>query len=120
VRALQLVHPGRFVAVCRERVHGLGGRLVNAATRQSERRRDALHAAVRALQAMSPLATLTRGYAVLTESVTDGGRRAITSITNIRPGDSITAHVQDGAMGVRVETIDTDIGLPRLPALDDR
>jgi exodeoxyribonuclease VII large subunit len=119
-RALQLVHPGRFVVVCRERVNGLGARLGSAATRQSERRREALHAAVRTLQAMSPLATLTRGYAVLTEPAADGGRRAITSIAAVRPGQALTAHVQDGAIGVRVETIATDNGLPRLPTLDDR
>jgi exodeoxyribonuclease VII large subunit len=119
-RALQLVHPGRLIATGGERVARLEVRIGAAAGRAVERRRETLHAAVRTLQAMSPLATLTRGYAVLTEAAADGSRRTVTSIAQARPGQALTAHLQDGALGVRVEAIDDDNGLPRLPALDDR
>ena len=98
----------------------LEARLGAAAGRSVERRRDTLHATVRTLQTMSPLATLTRGYAVLTETAPEGSRRTVTSIAQARPGQALTAHLQDGALAVRVEAVDDDNGLPRLPALDDR
>jgi exodeoxyribonuclease VII large subunit len=119
-RALALLHPGRRLEPARDRVQGLEARLGAALQRGLERRREALHGAVRTLQAMSPLATLTRGYAVLTDRDTSGGLRAVTSIGQARTGQALTAHLQDGALEVRVEGIATEHGLPELPNLDPR
>jgi exodeoxyribonuclease VII large subunit len=119
-RALAREHPGRLIEPARTRVEGLAGRLASAATRGTERRRESLYATVRALQAMSPLATLTRGYAVLTDPDTSAGLRAVTSIAGVRTGQALTAHLRDGALAVRVEGVDTAHGLPELPTLDER
>jgi hypothetical protein len=32
----------------------------------------------------------------------------------------LTTHLQDGALAVRVEAVDDDNGLPRLPTLDEQ
>jgi len=119
-RALALLHPRHRIEPARNRVQGLENRLGTALQRGLERRREALYGAVRTLQAMSPLATLTRGYAVLTERDTSAGLRAVTSIGQARTGQALTAHLQDGALEVRVEGIAPRHGLPELPNLDPR
>jgi exodeoxyribonuclease VII large subunit len=101
-------------------VGGLELRLATAVQRGAERRRETLHAAVRALQAMSPLATLTRGYAVLTDAETAGALRTVTSITETHVGQALSARLHDGALEVRVTGITANHGLPELPVLDER
>jgi exodeoxyribonuclease VII large subunit len=86
-----------------------------AAARIVERKGRHLAGAARTLQAVSPLATLGRGFAVLTAEPPDGTRRAVTSIRQASPGDSLTAHLHDGALELRVEATDPDNRLPKLP-----
>jgi exonuclease VII large subunit len=66
------------------------------------------------LQAVSPLATLSRGYAVLTTG-SDRIRAAVTSIEQAPAGTDLTAHLQDGALVLTVQQVDPDNGLPKLP-----
>ncbi|MFW6094621.1 MAG: hypothetical protein ACODAC_11660, partial [Pseudomonadota bacterium] len=68
----------------------------------------------RTLQAVSPLATLGRGYAVLTAQ-RDDTRAPVISTADIGRGDALTAHLHDGALELRVEDVDADNRLPRLP-----
>jgi len=60
-----------------------------------------LAAKVRALQAVSPLSTLARGYAVLLQDQ-DGGQRPLTSVTDTSAGAAVTAFVEDGALELQV------------------
>jgi exodeoxyribonuclease VII large subunit len=114
IRTLGLLAPGRSIVRARERIRAIEGRLALAAARQVAGRRDALQGAVRTLQAISPLATLTRGYAVLTVQRPDAGRETITSIAQVQPGQALTVHLQDGALAVVVDAIDAAHGLPTL------
>jgi exodeoxyribonuclease VII large subunit len=119
-RGLYLVRPSQRIARSRERLQDLHGALAAAATRTIQERGASLAASARTLQAVSPLATLARGYAVLTAGAASTGdapaTRAITSITQTRPGDTLTAHLGDGALALHVIGIDDDNHLPRLPA----
>jgi exodeoxyribonuclease VII large subunit len=63
-----------------------------------ERRRAALEQAAGRLRALSPRATLERGYAIVRR---EGG--LVRSATAVRPGDAIGVEVADGAFGARVE-----------------
>ena len=51
------------------------------------------------LHALSPLATLARGYAVLTD--TDGA--PVTSIDALDPGDRFVARLRDGSIHAQAE-----------------
>jgi exodeoxyribonuclease VII large subunit len=115
-RALRLVHPGQRIEQEARRLRGAADRLAAAAGRRTTAARNALGAAVRTLEAVSPLATLARGYAVLTAA--DDPRAAVTSIRQTRPGARLTARLHDGALEVDVLAISTDHGLPRLPPGD--
>jgi exodeoxyribonuclease VII large subunit len=73
-----------------------------------------LAVAARTLQAVSPLATLARGYAVLTTGSASLGRIPVTSIHQTRAGDTLTAHLHDGALEVQVAKVDKNNRLPKL------
>ena len=73
--------------------------VARAASQPVERRRLLLEGLAGRLHALSPLATLARGYAVLT----DGEGAAVTSITGLDPGDVFTARVADGRIVARTE-----------------
>ncbi|MEZ5558317.1 MAG: exodeoxyribonuclease VII large subunit [Pseudomonadales bacterium] len=114
-RALALVRPDRTIRARRERLAALAGGLRAATRRVLAGRAQDLAAMARTLQAVSPLATLDRGYAVLTRSDDAGRREAVTSIAATGPGQTLTAHLRDGALIVNVESVDEDNQLPRLP-----
>jgi exodeoxyribonuclease VII large subunit len=63
---------------------------------------DASHSLAR-VRALSPLATLRRGYAVL--QTEDG--HVLGSVTAARPGEPLSARMHDGRLWVRVETVDS-------------
>lgn len=56
----------------------------------------------RTLHAISPLATLQRGYAILSDE--DG--QTLRHITDLNPGQSVTARLVDGSRRLRVESDD--------------
>jgi exodeoxyribonuclease VII large subunit len=86
VAALEL----RLVAARRGLAHGVRGRLV------AQRRRFEL--AARALDAVSPLATLDRGYAI----VADAQGKVLQDAATLRPGDRITARLARGRIAAQV------------------
>ena len=87
------------VESARERLTNAGVSVARAASQPVERRRLILEGMAGRLHALSPLATLARGYAVLT----DGEGAAVTSITGLDPGDVFTARVRDGRIIARTE-----------------
>lgn len=60
---------------------------------------------IRALRAVSPLSTLERGFAVVAQP--DGTRwgRPVRSVSEVKTGDSLTAHVVDGSIDVSVNNV---------------
>ena len=58
------------------------------------------------VRALSPLATLERGYAVL--QATDG--RVVTTVSTTAAGDRLHARVADGRLAVRVEEVEASEG----------
>jgi exodeoxyribonuclease VII large subunit len=90
------------VESARERLTNAGVAVARAASQPVERRRLVLEGMAGRLHALSPLATLARGYAVLT----DGEGAAVTSITGLDPGDVFTARVRDGRIRARTEQIE--------------
>lgn len=74
-------------------------RLSNATSRIIPQRRQALHELARTLNAVSPLPTLERGYAIVTDSTTG---KAIASIHDVKPSQKIYAQLADGQISSTV------------------
>jgi len=83
-----------------ERLGHLVVRLRNAPRLLLERRRAALDHTGARLQALSPRATLDRGYAIVRAS-----GEALREATMVAPGDSLEIELASGGLGARVEEI---------------
>ena len=101
--------PGRGLPGLRLLVRALGRRMTLAAARVAEVRRERLTLAVQGLQARSPLATLARGYAIVTR-LPDG--LILRDAAQAPAGTQVRARVADGELICRVEE-DRRIGDPR-------
>lgn len=86
----------------RRRLDGLERRLVSAGTAAPRRARLRLAGAAGALQALSPLGVLERGYAV----VTDPSGQAITRAAAVREGDAIALRLHRGRLHAQVTAVE--------------
>lgn len=96
---LRAGHPRRRLARLRDRLIGIGPRPRIAIARRLRDYALRLRALARSLQAVSPLATVARGYAILQHD--DG--RVVRSVLDAAPGDALEARLGDGSLRVRVE-----------------
>ncbi|NYF34520.1 exodeoxyribonuclease VII large subunit [Stenotrophomonas sp. JAI102] len=92
-------HPQRRLDALRERLQRLQPRADSAIGRQLQREGLRLRALARSMEAVSPLATVARGYAILTR---DDDGSLVRSPLQVRPGDTLKARVQDGVIDVTV------------------
>jgi exodeoxyribonuclease VII large subunit len=90
--------PGRQIEQAAQRLASAGDRLLPAMQRGLLRRHERLSSLARELQAVSPLAVLGRGYAILED---DGGR-VIRRALDTRPGQSLTARLGEGRLALAV------------------
>jgi exodeoxyribonuclease VII large subunit len=95
---LWLLSPRRTLDSDRQQVDVLVGRLGYAAGRILDWQRARLAVAGASLSAVSPLATLGRGFAI----VRDAEGRIIRSATAARPGQLIVVQLSDGQFGAQV------------------
>jgi len=117
-RALDLLAParqigehGRTLGTLRERLHA-------GAERSLSSLRTDLAGSARALAAVSPLNTLSRGYSVLVHAQgPEDGFRTLTSVKDTAAGEPIRALVADGSLDLTVTAIDPEPPLTN-PVLD--
>ena len=92
-------HPQQRLPLLRRQLAEQSQRLRHAIARQLERERHALEQTARTLQAVSPLATLERGYAILL----DANGNVVRSTSGVEPGAGLQARLADGSLALRVE-----------------
>ncbi|MBD1554399.1 exodeoxyribonuclease VII large subunit [Pseudomonas typographi] len=92
-------HPGRAVALLRQRLETLAQRLPKVMNDQLKARRLQLQAQAQTLHVVSPLATLGRGYSILLDDRGQAVRRA----EQAPPGQRLHARLGVGELTVRVE-----------------
>jgi len=92
----QLLRP---LARRHETIDALAARLRRGYQERFEQRRLHLHGLARALDAVSPLATLQRGFAILRDA--DG--TIVRSVAQAHPDQSLSARLADGSIKIRVE-----------------
>lgn len=98
----QAHHPQVRISQLSERVNNLQTRLHAGQYRLIERKKQALGESVRMLNTLSPLNTLERGYALVTDPQT---RQVVTDSDQAIPGAQISARLAKGELICRVEAI---------------
>lgn len=98
---LRATQPGRRLALLAERLSTLAPRAQAAMARQLQRDALQLRGLARSLEAVSPLATVARGYSILTRA--DDGA-LVRSTAQVEAGDTLHARVGDGTVDVQVIT----------------
>ena len=96
---LRATQPRRRLALLRERLQSLGSRPQAAIARELQRDALKLRGLARSLEAVSPLATVARGYSILT----DAEGRLVRSVSQVEAGDAVNARLSDGQIRFRVE-----------------
>ena len=91
-------HPRAVVAEARARLGPLRERLGAAAELRVEAARGALGEVVAGLDALSPLAVLSRGYAIATTSA----GRAVRSSSEVKAGDELSIRLHEGRLDATV------------------
>ncbi len=114
IRSLRFLDPARTVHQQR-RILGLQVERLRAGMEQLLRGRNlTLAAGARALAAVSPLATLDRGYAVLTREAGDDARgEPVTSVSGVATGEALRALLADGTLRLAVTGVTEEAPLPR-------
>jgi exodeoxyribonuclease VII large subunit len=102
-RRLGLHDPRRRLPVLSNRLRDAGRALNRLAHAGIQDRRRQLADLLRTLNAVSPLETIARGYAVVTREA-DG--RVVTGIAQAQTGDRVVAQLRDGRLTSRIESID--------------
>lgn len=103
---LQLLQPLKQLPLYRTHLQGQYRQLQAALQQAIERWHFALTGSARALQAVSPLATIGRGYAVLSQPAKSGIGAPVTSIHHVAVGAQLTAYLADGALQLGVNHLD--------------
>lgn len=99
---LHASRPQRRLSLLRDRLQSLAPRPQAATVRALQRHALHLHGLARSLEAVSPLATVARGYAILQRN--DG--RIVRSVHDLQTGDRLDARLRDGRLKLRVENDD--------------
>jgi len=104
---LRLTHfsPQEYIKNKKENVIVLQRRLFQAMEHQLVREQHTLTTLSRALDAVSPLATLRRGYAIVQDST---GKRVIMKAAEIKVNSQVQVKLQDGTIVCRVEDYNLD------------
>ena len=100
---LLATHPQRKLIVAAEHVDALAARLRNHSLHHIERQRAHLAELARALHAISPLATLGRGYAILVDRQSGS---VIRSVTGVGRQTRLRGILVDGELDLRVDRSD--------------
>lgn len=91
-----LASPAAALTGHAERLELLRHRLRTAIDRHLTREQDLLNSRLQVVRALSPEATLNRGYALLTDGA------ATVTATTARKGQQLTAHLADGELDLKV------------------
>jgi exodeoxyribonuclease VII large subunit len=103
---LQLRHPGRELLLRTQALQAARQRLREASRTRLQQSRGKLHELARTLNAVSPLATLDRGYAVISR---EENSTVIARIGNLQVGERISAQLADGRLYCSIDRISDEV-----------
>jgi len=103
---LQATRPQHRLQLLRQQLADTRPRLQAAIARGLQRDALQLRGLARSLEAVSPLATIARGYSILQRD--DG--QVVRSTRDVASGDAVGARIADGRLRLRVEAVEGDSG----------
>ena len=95
-------HPASRLAEQAKQLEALNTSLTRSMKRAVRSRRELLGNLARTLNAVSPLETIGRGYAVITFAESGD---VISSVSQVEAGDSVSAQLKDGKLDCTVDTV---------------
>jgi exodeoxyribonuclease VII large subunit len=95
--------PDRILTLLRDRLQSAKKSIDHGIITAVQARSERLSSLARTLQAVSPLETIGRGYAVITRADTG---EVVSSTDRAKPGDRIFARVSDGKLGCTVNEVE--------------
>jgi exodeoxyribonuclease VII large subunit len=98
---LQSNKPDKQLAQMKQAVQQLQQRMQHSLQLQLQDFKNKLARQAEVLNAVSPLSTLSRGYAI----ITTGSGEAVRASSQIKIGDTVTAQLHEGAFSCSVEKI---------------
>ena len=98
---LASAHPGQRIVHARQRIASIHDQLGTQVARRVERDAGRLERVRTALSALSPQATLARGFSI----TKDAEGRVITSASMVKPGDRILTQLAEGGIASKVERV---------------
>ena len=116
-RRLAVAHPGQRLRQSGQRLDELQLRLQRAMTQRLARLRSGFEGAARALHTVSPLATLERGYAIVSRAA-DGA--ILRAAGEVAPGDALAIRLAQGSLRATVAKVEPAAGLANGPAVEPR
>jgi exodeoxyribonuclease VII large subunit len=99
---LAVQHPQEALSAYQLQLNTLQHRLVRASQHNLNQAKQSLHSLVQTLQVVSPLATLERGYSILSSA---DKQQVISSINAVQPEQTLLARLADGYLTLRIEDI---------------
>ncbi|WP_045727236.1 exodeoxyribonuclease VII large subunit [Xanthomonas sp. GPE 39] len=98
---LRASQPQHRLTMLGNRLQALGQHLPVAMGRRLQVQTQHLRALARAMEAISPLATVARGYTILTHA---GTGNVVRSVTQVEPGAPLRARLVDGELDLHVDS----------------
>lgn len=117
----RLRHPGHHIEMQTQRLNVLKDRLILGMTQHLKEKQHHVTTLMRALNAMSPLATLLRGYAIVSRAdvsrteisaaqpETIPSEKVLSSVTDITKGEDINVRMSDGSLRCVVSEVVSEI-----------
>lgn len=102
VRRLEHSNPQVKIIQNQEKVTGLQKQLHQSVLHVLSRWQEKLHATGRMLESVSPLATLSRGYAI----VKDNNDNIVKTVSEVKAGQQVVTHLSDGKLHCKIESIE--------------
>lgn len=99
---LAVQHPQDTLSAYQLQLDALQQRLARASKQNLNQAKQRLHSLLQTLQVVSPLATLERGYSILSSA---DNHQVITSISTVQPEQTLHARLADGYLTLRIEDI---------------
>ena len=97
---MAVAEPVNLIRIYEQRIDELNSRLLQALKGRLDRVRSRLALASAQLRTLNPRNTLDRGYSIL---VTKDDAAAVTKVSQVVTGQSLTAILADGQINLRVE-----------------
>ena len=99
---LVVQHPQEAISAHQQQLYNLQQRLARAAEHSLQQKKQCLYTLLQTLHVVSPLATLERGYSIISD---ENEQHIIRSVDAVKPTQTLQARLADGYLTLQVQAI---------------